>query len=101
MVLLDDILPYYRTSVESEKINDYDAYCHYALGSYLMGAMKFKSVYETYSQGEYAELSLFYYAYCLYLESPPVELDQTYTQNALDGLTLFIGKFPRAKNTNM
>jgi outer membrane protein assembly factor BamD len=91
--LLEDILPYYRATKESEEVSFFYAYCYYGLGDYLAAAQRFKSVYETYTYGKYAEQSLYYFAYCLYLESPPLELDQTYTQSAIDALQLFINRY--------
>ncbi len=93
LLLLEDILPYYRATKESEEVNFYYAYCYYGLGDYLGAAQRFKSIYETYTFGKYAEQSLYYFAYCLYLESPPLELDQTYTQSAIDALQLFINRY--------
>jgi len=93
LLLIEDIFPYYRASKESEEISFYYAYCYYGLGDNLNAATRFKTNYETYPFGKYAEQSLYYFAYCLYLESPPLELDQTYTQNAIDALQLFINRY--------
>lgn len=93
LLLLEDILPYYRATKESEEVNFYYSYCFFGLGDYLGAAQRFKSVYETYPFGKYAEQSLYYFAYCLYLESPPLELDQTYSQSAIDALQLFINRY--------
>jgi outer membrane protein assembly factor BamD len=93
LLLIEDILPYYRATKESEEISFYYAYCYYGLGDNLSAATRFKTVYETYPYGKYAEQSLYYFAYCLYLESPPIELDQTYTQNGIDALILFVNRY--------
>lgn len=96
LLLIEDILPYYRATKESEKITFNYAYCYYGLGDYLGAAGRFKTAYETYPYGEYAERSLYYFAYCLYLESPPLELDQTYSQSAIDALQLFINRYSQS-----
>jgi outer membrane protein assembly factor BamD len=93
LLLIEDILPYYRATKESEEISFYYAYCYYGLGDNLAAATRFKSLYETYPYGKYAEQGLYYFAYCLYLESPSIELDQTYTQNGIDALLLFINRY--------
>lgn len=93
LLLLEDIIPYYRATKEAEEVTFYYAYCYYGLGDYLGAAQRFKSLYETYQYGKYAEQSLYYFAYCLYLESPPLELDQSYSQTAIDALQLFINRY--------
>jgi outer membrane protein assembly factor BamD len=93
ILLIEDILPYYRSTKMSEKINFNYAYCFFGLGDYLGAAARFKMVYETYPFGDYADSSLYFFAYCLYLESPPLELDQSYSQSAIDALLLYINRY--------
>lgn len=97
ILLLEDILPYYRVSSDAELIAYMYAYCHFGLGNNLVAAQRFKLLYETYPYGKYAEQALFSYAYCLYLESPPVYLDQSSTKTAIEALQFFINRFPASE----
>ncbi|HPD64117.1 MAG TPA: outer membrane protein assembly factor BamD [Bacteroidia bacterium] len=94
ILLLEDILPYYRVSSDAELIAYMYAYCHFGLGNNLVAAQRFKLLYETYPYGKYAEQALFNYAYCTYLESPPIYLDQSSTKTAIEALQFFINRFP-------
>jgi outer membrane protein assembly factor BamD len=101
LLLLEDIIPYYRASDESEELNFYYAYCNYATANYLVAATRFKQNFETWPFGKYAEQNLYYFAYSLYMESPPVELDQTYTNDAIDAMLMFVNKYPESDKVEM
>ena len=92
--LFDDLISYYRGSQKGKKIAYYYSYCHYGIGSYKVAAFRFKNYYKTYSRSEKAEDALYMHAYCLYLQSPPVELDQGTTKKAINAFQLFIKKYP-------
>jgi len=94
LLLLEDILPYYRVSTEAELVAYMYAYCHFALGNNLIAANRFKLLYDTYPFGKYAEQSLFNFAYCSYMESPPIYLDQTPTKTAIEAFQYFIDRYP-------
>jgi len=96
VLLLEDILPFFRASAKNEKIKYMYAYCQYAMGSNIIAANRFKNLYDTYPYGKYAQESLYYFAYCTYLESPPVELDQKSSERAIEAIQLFINKFPNS-----
>ena len=66
VLLLEDILPFYRATKENEKVSYMYAYCQYGQGNNLVAAHRFKSLYDLYPYGSYAEDALFYYAYCTY-----------------------------------
>ncbi|MFC2114337.1 outer membrane protein assembly factor BamD [Bacteroidota bacterium] len=94
VLLLEDILPFYRTSTEAEKVYYMYAYCQFAIGNNIIAAHHFKTLYDTYPYGKYSEQCLFNYAYCNYLESPPVNLDQSGSRIGIEAIQLFINKFP-------
>jgi outer membrane protein assembly factor BamD len=96
VLLLEDVLPYYRTSTDAELINYMYAYCQFAMGNNIVAAHRFKQLYDTYPYGKYAEQSLFNFAYCNYLESPPIYLDQSGTSTAIEAIQLFINKYPQS-----
>lgn len=94
ILLLETILPYYRSTKEGEKINFFYAFSEYAMGNYLSASYRFKDLYETYPFGHYADSSLFLYAVSLYELSPPVDLDQSSSSSAIEALQLFVTRFP-------
>lgn len=96
VLLLEDIIPFYRATRENEKVSYMYAYCQFGLGNYLVSASRFKNLYDLYPYGAYAEDALFYYAYCTYKESPPIELDQSSSFTAIEALQYFINKFPKS-----
>ena len=96
LTLFDDILSYYRGSQRGKKVAYYHAYSHFGVGSYKVAAFRFKSYYKSYGRSEKAEDALYMNAFCLYKQSPRVELDQQMTQKALDAFKLFLEKFPNS-----
>ena len=99
LTLFDDIMSYYRGSQRGKKIAYYHAYCHFGVGSYKVAAFRFKSYYKSYSRSDKAEDALYMNAFCLYKQSPRVELDQQMTQKALNAFKLFLEKFPNSERT--
>lgn len=97
LTLFDDIISYYRGSKRGQKIAYYYAYCHFGVGSYKVAAFRFKNYYKTYSRSDKAEDALYMNAFCLYKQSPRVELDQQTTQKAINAFQLFIEKYPNSK----
>ena len=96
-IILEDILVDFRNTERAEEISYMYAYCQYKTGNLLVASFRFKSLYDIYPNGKYAEESLYLFAYTLYLESPPINLDQSYTERAIEGLQLFINRFPESK----
>jgi len=92
--LFDELLSYYRATDKSEDLYYNYAYCQYGVGNNLMAAFRFKTYYETFPNGDHAEECLYMYAYCLKLDSPPIELEQTTSYRALDAFRLFANRYP-------
>lgn len=81
----------------SEKVMYYSAYCNYGLHSNTLAGYQFKTYYENFPTGQWAEECLYMYAYCLYLESQAWYLDQTDTYKALEAIRLFVSVYPESK----
>ncbi len=64
---------------------------------YENSALYFKTYYNRYPKGQYAELSRFYSGYGYYLDSPDPQLDQTYTIKAIEELKDFLEFFPKSE----
>jgi outer membrane protein assembly factor BamD len=98
-MLLEEILPIIRGMPEAEEANFYYAYCHFHQGLYVESAFYFKTFYETYSRSEYAQESMYMYAYSLFLDSPVEELDQSSSAEAISAMQRFLNMFPDTKYT--
>ncbi len=97
LTLLEDVLVEYRTGQRADEVIYYLGATHFQLGNYLSAAYHFKQVYEHFPGSPHAEEALFYYGYALYLASPPIELDQTNTEQAIEVLELFESQYPESR----
>lgn len=96
LTLFDDIRTYYRGTERGQKIAYYFAYCQYGVGSFRVAAFRFKSYYESYSRSDKAEDALYMHAFCLYKQSPRIELYQKPTKEAISAFKLFLDKYPNS-----
>ena len=69
---------------------------YYENKDYLNSGVYFKTYYNRYPKGKYAELARFYSGYGYYLSSPDSQLDQANTRKAIDELQGFLDYFPRS-----
>ncbi|MBS0010982.1 MAG: outer membrane protein assembly factor BamD [Bacteroidales bacterium] len=92
--LLSQILPRYRATGEAEELNWLNARCYYNMRDYMMAGTTYKIFADTYPYSEHAEEATFMTAYCDYLLSPRPELDQAYTNSAIEAFTFFQRRFP-------
>lgn len=69
---------------------------YYENKDYLNSGVYFKTYYNRYPKGKYAELARFYSGYGYYLSSPDPQLDQTNTKKAIEELQGFLDFFPRS-----
>ena len=86
----------YRGTEKGEMITYYSANSYFQTKDYNIAAYYYKQYYQMYPRGEHAEESAFMSAYCNYMQSPRVSLDQTSTYIALSELQLFIDLFPQS-----
>jgi outer membrane protein assembly factor BamD len=94
--LFDQLQPFYRGTDKAEKIAFYYAYAHYEERDYILASYYFKQFAANYPNSRNAEEAAFLSAYCNYLDSPPQSLDQTTTLDAIQGLQLFINRYPKS-----
>jgi len=95
---LERITPYYRGTLESEKIKYYWAYSEYYLGYYQLAAYQFKEFYRTYGRSPFAENAQYMEAYSLYLDSPDANLDQTSSEEAVVAMQNFLNRYPASQH---
>ncbi len=94
--LLDELIVLYRGTDRLELIYFYYAQTYYKQDEFIVAAYHFKYFARTFPKSQYAEEALFMSAYCKYLDSPPSNLDQTSTREALEDLQLFINTYPNS-----
>jgi outer membrane protein assembly factor BamD len=98
--LLEDIYKFYIGTAQAEKISYMLAYSYYKMGEYQLGAYQFKNFAEGYPLSQYSEEASYYYAYCLFLDSPQKDLDQASTQGAINAFQAFTEKYPSSKHVD-
>jgi outer membrane protein assembly factor BamD len=96
--LLEDIYKFYIGTSQAEKVSYMLAYSYYKVGEYPLGAYQFKNFADAYPLSPQAEDAAYYYAYCLFLDSPQKDLDQTSSISAINAFQLFMDKYPGNKH---
>lgn len=96
-ILFEKVSPYYRGTVEAEKVQFYWAYSEYYQKLYTIAAFRFKNFYQTYGRSEYAEEAEFMNAYALYRASPDSDLDQTSSEEAVVAMQNFLNRRPASQ----
>jgi outer membrane protein assembly factor BamD len=99
-VLLEEITPLLKGDSTSERAQFYNAYCNYYQSNFQMSSYLFKTFYSTYNNSEFAEEAYYMYAYSMFKDAPPHNLDQTNTLTAIDALQTFINTYPDSKYAN-
>lgn len=94
---LERVTPYYRGSLEGEKIKYYWAYCEYYMGYYQLASYQFKEFYRTFGRSPYAENAQYMEAYSLYLDAPDANLDQTSSEEAVVAMQNFLNRYPASQ----
>lgn len=95
--LFEEVIPIYKGTKSIDDIYYQYADCHFQQGDYLLASFHFKNIYDSYPLSPYAEECLYMNAYCQYMLSPEVPLDQTYTEKAIDYMQLFINTYPESE----
>jgi len=94
LTLFDQVMPFYRGTEDAENIAFKYAYAYYYQKEYILASFYFDRFSKTYPRSPLAEEALFMTAYCKYLDSPPYNLDQTSTRQAISQLQLFLNAYP-------
>ncbi len=94
--ILTDIVSAYKGTEKAEETLYLLALSHYENKDYINSGAYFKTYYQRYPRGKYAELARFYSGYGYYLDSPDPQLDQGGTIKAIEELQGFLDYFPRS-----
>lgn len=101
--LFEELITVFRGTVKAEDTYYYYCECYYKTGEYTVAAYHYNNFHQTFPNSPRAEEALFKNAYCYYLDSPPVSLDQKNTVDAIRQFQLFINRYPKSekvKNSN-
>ena len=93
-ILFEDIRPNTRGLPEGEKVEFYLGYCHFNEKTYILAADQFRSFFETYGRSKFAEEAEYMYAFSMYKDTPPPNLDQGSGIDAMDAMQAFLNKYP-------
>lgn len=96
VVLLEDVVPFYRGSEQAEEVLYLLAMSYFEMGDYLSSGEYFNRYCNSYPRGRYAEEARFKIAYGDYKDSPDARLDQTTTQAAIKEIDFFLENYPRS-----
>lgn len=95
--VLNDIYTPLRGTAKGEEALFLLAMSYYENQDYTNANVFFKTYYQRYPKGKYAELSHYYSGYGFYLDSPDPQLDQTYTIKAIEELQNFLERYPKSE----
>jgi len=95
--ILTDLVTPLKGSARGEEALYLLAMSHYNNKDYLNSGLYFKSYYQRYPKGKYAEDARFYAGYGYYLDSPDAQLDQSETIKGIQELRGFIDFFPHSE----
>ena len=95
--ILNEIYTPLRGTANGEEALFLLAMSYYGNQDYTNANIFFKTYYQRYPKGKFAELANFYSGYGFYLESPDPQLDQSYTIKAIEELQNFLERYPTSE----
>ncbi len=96
--LLEDVIPSIgKGTSNAEEALYLLAQSYYGMKDYKTSSEYFKTYYTRYPKGEYTELSRYYSAYGLYLDSPDPRLDQSDTYKSIEQFQDFMEYYPQSE----
>lgn len=94
--VLADIVTMFKGTAKAEESLYLLAMSHYENRDYDNSTAYFRTYYNRYPKGIYAEMARFYAGYGLYLDSPEAQLDQSSTIKAIEELQAFLDYYPKS-----
>ncbi|HYV94052.1 MAG TPA: outer membrane protein assembly factor BamD [Chitinophagales bacterium] len=95
--LFEELISFFKGTNLMQDILYYYSYCHYQTGEYLVAAYHFKNYASTYPSDPRAEECLFMSAKCYFDVSPSYMLEQSYTEQCMESIQLFVNTYPDSK----
>ena len=99
--ILEDIVTVFKGTDKAEESLFLLGMSYYENKDYLSSGSYFRTYYQHYPKGKYAELARFYCGYGYYLDSPETQLDQTGTVKAIEALQNFLEFFPKSDKVSI
>lgn len=99
ITLLEELVPFFKGYAQAEESLYLLGQSYYNSKDYLSATEVFSRYYSNYPRGEYAEPSLFYAAYGMYLDSPDPKLDQTKTYKAIAEFQRYLEEYPQGERS--
>lgn len=96
--VLGEIVTLFKGTEKAEETLFMLAMCNYENKDYLNSGSYFRTYYQRYPKGKYAEDSRFFCGYGYYLDSPDAQLDQSGTVQAIQELQSFMEMYPDRKS---
>ena len=94
--ILTDLVTIFKGTAKAEESLYLLGLSYYENQDYMSSGSYFKTYYQHYPKGQYAELARYYCGYGYYLDSPDPQLDQTGTYKAIEELQSFLNYFPKS-----
>ncbi len=94
--VLTDVVTTFKGTKHAEESLYLLALSHYENKDYYNSGAYFRTYYNRYPKGKYAEMARFYCGYGYYLDSPEPQLDQSETVKAIEELQAFLDYFPKS-----
>lgn len=95
--LLEPLFSIYKGTDKGEVVLYHLAHSYLKLEDYMWAGYYFKTYTITFPTGSYIEDCEYYVAFCYFQESPRYNLDQEYTQKAVDAFQTFLNKYPNSE----
>ena len=99
--ILEDIVTVFKGTDKAEESLFLLGMSYYENKDYLSSGSYFRTYYQHYPKGKYAELARFYCGYGYYLDSPDPQLDQSETVKAIEELQAFLDYFPKSDKVSI
>ena len=99
--ILEDIVTVFKGTDKAEESLFLLGMSYYENKDYLSSGSYFRTYYQHYPKGKYAELARFYCGYGYYLDSPETQLDQSGTVKAIEELQNFLEFFPKSDKVSI
>ena len=99
LTILTDLITPLRGGPNGEEALFLLAMSHYETQDYLNSGLYFRTYYQRYPRGKFAEDARYYCGMGYYKDSPDPQLDQSVTLKAIEELQGFLDYFPRSDRT--
>lgn len=99
--ILQDVITVFKGTDKAEDALYLLALSNYENKDYINSGAYFKTYYNRYPRGKYAELARFYSGYGYYLDSPDPQLDQSDTMKGIEELQAFLDYYPKSDKVSI